>query len=404
MFSNPMPSNPSVDEGTVLQVDPIRCLCRVRTLRGQTLREVQWLLPSGGSTRGADRFTPLPGDRVMINLGLGYPVIIGFFPRLQTADGATPILVDSGEELLDMGNYSPEGMVSWGDQNKPKDILMGDRIISSVGGSMMAVLRAGSLVLRSSRGSEIFMSKLHSLVRVMSRNWEHFTDAFSDVAKNYKDKVYRYTGYATTFLKSKVEDYDLHFYYGDVKTAEAVKTNYNLIDLVPAPENIIYKEQVTGEINQVLFQEKMRRTLNLNGEEEVWIYNGEHFTRVTSTAERLFLAWNDQNTITITEASIHIVHKDGADYIMDADGIRATFKRGNINMSETSILSTFAGGTVNMKEASITTNIGASTTTSVPGNITLQNGSGIAFVGPTQTRLTNASHSVTITASGVAIT
>lgn len=203
MFSNPIKTSNLVDEGTVVQVDPIRCFCKVKTLNGQTLHSVQWLLPSGGSTRGSDRITPLVGDRVMINTGLGYPVIMGFFPRVQTADGATPLKIDAGEALVDMGSYSPEGSTTWGDQNKPKDFVHGDRIISSIGGGILGILRGGSLLLRASRGSEILLSKFHTLVRIASRNWEHFTDVSSDVVKNFKGKVYRYVGYAPTFCKQR---------------------------------------------------------------------------------------------------------------------------------------------------------------------------------------------------------
>ena len=70
----------------------------------------------------------------------------------------------------------------------------------------------------------------------------------------------------------------------------------------------------------------MRRTIKLDGEQEFWIFNGTHFTRVKSTAEELTLSWNDQNTVTINEAKIHAVHKDGADVILDAAGIGANFK------------------------------------------------------------------------------
>ena len=57
-------------------------------------------------------------------------------------------------------------------------------------------------------------------------------------------------------------------------------------------------------------------------------------------------------------------------------------------MSNSSVVTTYDTGTVTMNSSSITTNLGA----------------GTAFVSNSQTRLTNASHSVTITSGGVAIT
>lgn len=403
MFSNPIRPSSDIDEGTIIQVDPNRTFCKVKTLSGKTLHSVQWTYPTGGSTRGADRFTPLVGDRAVVHFGLGYPVVIGYLPRLQTADGATPLSINDGVEIVDTGNYSPSTGGSWGDHNKPKDLLLGDRLISSIGGATLGLLRAGSLYLRATRGAEIFMSNIYNLVRIVSRNWEHFTDVSTDIVKNYKGRVYRYVGYAKTFAEARVSDYKLHFYYGDAKASEAIKTNHHAYFGTPDTDTVIYKEQITGNIGPTPSQ-LMHRTLKLDGEQEFWINNGTHITRVKSTAEQLTLSWNDQNTITINEAHIHAVHKDGADYIMDADGIRATFHSGNINMSDASIVTTFSGGTVTMNASSITTAIGGSTTTSTSGDITLNNGAGTAFVSPAQTRMTNGGHAVTITSGGVAIT
>lgn len=404
MFGNPIQSSSLIDEGTVIQVDPKRYFCRVKTMKGQTLNSVQWLLPSGGSNRGGDRICPLVGDRVMVNFGLGYPVIVGFFPRLQTEDGARPLSLVSGNETVDMGNYSPEGTVAWGDQNRPKDMVLGDRVISSIGGSFLALLRAGSVLIRSSRGAEILTSKLDNLVRIVSRHWEHFTEVSSDVVRNINGRVYRYTGYAHTFALSKIEDYKLHFYFGDVKAAETIKTTYRTYSGTPVGfDSAIYKEQVTDIVSGNP-RELMRRTIKLDGEEEVWITNGTVFTRVKSTNGVLTLSWNDQNTVTINEDKIHAVHKDGADVILDAAGIRATFEDGNINMSSGSIVTTFDSGTVTMTGSNIVTQIGGSTTTSTSGNITLVNGSGQVLVSPALTRLSNGARAVSVTSATISLT
>jgi hypothetical protein len=323
----------------------------------------------------------------MISTGLGFPVILGFFPRLQTGDGAQPLKINTGENIVDTGSYSPEGALTWGDQNKPKDSLLGDRVISSIGANFLALLRGGSVILRSSRAAEIFMSNYYNLVRVVSRNWEHFTDVGSDVVRNFSGRIYRYTGYAPTFALAKEEDYKLHFYYGDTKAAETIKTGYNTYSGTPSTNTIIYKEQITDTPSSTP-REIMYRTIKIDGDQEIWIYNGTHFTRVTSTPEQLTFSWNDQNTITINETSIHAVHKDGADYIMDANGIRATFNNGTINMSS----------------SNVTTSFGSTSAVLTNSDGTITNGAGVAYVSNSQTRITNGAHAVTITSGGVAIT
>lgn len=400
LFSNAIQPDSSIEEGTVVLVDHIRFLCKVRTLRGQVLPDVQWLLPSGGSNRGADRMTPSMGDRVVLNYGLGYPIIIGFLPKPQTGDGTFPLSIGSGSETVDTGAYGPSD-VTYGDQNKPKDLVSGDRVISTIGGSMMALLRGGSAFIRANRGTEVFLSNFSNLVRIVSRNWAHFTDLSSDVIRNLSGRLYRYTGYSKDFTKAKNEDYNLHFYYGDVKAAETVKTGYDTYTGTPDSDDKIYKEQVSQRLPSPL--ELMKRTLNDRGEEEIVINNGTHITRVTSTAEQIEITWNNQNIITINETVIHAHHKDGADYVMDSAGIRATFSSGEINMETNDITATFGGSTAVMKTDEIILHTGGSTVDMKSGEITLTNGTGETKITPSETRMTNSGHVISITSGGIAV-
>jgi hypothetical protein len=323
------------------------------------------------------------GDRVIVSFGLGYPVITTFLPRIQGDSNTDPISLISDQPSEDMGSYGPSSGNVAGDQNKPVDMVGGDIVQSSIGGAILALLRGGSVILRSGRSAEIFMSNWRGLVRVVSRNWVHFTDLSSDVIKNFNNRLYRYTGYSKSFTDNKDEDYKLHFYYGDVKAGETIKTTYDLYTGTPATDDILYKEQVTGPASI----EYLKRTYNDAGEMEIKVNNGSHITRIVQTAEQVQITWNDQNTVTITEASIHAVHKDGADMIMDPTGIRAAFTDGHINMSSASVVVSFGG----------------STATLVDSSATVTNGSGTLLVSPSTTQLVNGSHSVTITSGGVSI-
>jgi hypothetical protein len=328
------------------------------------------------------------GDRVLVEFGLGYPIIMGFLPRLQTQDGVNPISIVDDDSPPDTGNYSPEGGSVWADQNKPANLTTGDRIISSIGGNMLALLRSGLTIIRGSRSAEIVLSPLFSLVRVVSRNWEHFTDASTDVIKNYKNKVYRYVGYARTFLNAKIEAYNLHFYYGDVKAAETIKANYNNYSGNPASDNTIYKEQITGPLASSGTGELMRRILDIDGSEEVNITNGNQFAKVTTKNDQLVLNWNNQCSITVKESEVHLIHKDGADILMNSSGI----------------VNTFNAHTIKLEGTQATVIVGASTVAVDNSQITLTNGAGNALVSSAQTKLVNGSHSITVTSSGVAVT
>lgn len=389
MFSNPVQSRYSIEEGTVIQVDPIRFLCKVKTTRGQLLHSVQWMITVGGATRSGDRFTPTMGDRVVLEFGLGYPLIIGCIPRMQTEDGANPVNIFTDTTSVDTGNYSPEGAVVWGDQNKPKDMTGGDRILTSSGGGFLALLKSGMAILKANKAAEITLSPIYNLVRIVSRNWEHFTDVCSDVVKNFNGKVYRYTGYAKTFLASKIEAYNLHFYFGDVKAAETIRTNYHNYTGVPASDNVIYKEQITGTLpaGPGGNGELMKRTLSLDGSEEVYLTNGEKFVRVTTKNDQLILSWNDECKVIVKEAEVHLIHKDGADVLMNSTGITSTFN------AHTTTLET--------DKATIT--VGAGTVVVDNSQVVLTNGAGEVLITPALTRVKNGSHSISVTSTGIAV-
>lgn len=336
MFNNPVIPSKLIDEGTVMQVDPLRSVCKVITSMGQRFDQVRFSLPAGGSSRGGDRVTPVFGDRVKLDYSLGYPVISGFLPKTQLADNTFPVSIDSGAQLIDTGNFASDGVNAIDDQNKPKDILAGDRVISATGGGVLAVLRSGSIIVRSSKLSEIYLSKWGDLVRIVSRNWEHFTDVCSDVVRNIHGSVYRYIGYANSFDAAKSESYQYHEYYGNVAMAEATKTNYKTtVPAGGAPSGVIYKQQITGS-------GQMYRTLSLDGSQEVWISSGGTFTRMNSDGSQLKLSFGDSHTVTIdtnhifldfggaqtVEISgdkIEFIHSGGAKTTIDSTGSKTTF-------------------------------------------------------------------------------
>ena len=281
--------------------------------------------------------------------GLGYPLIFGFLPKPQSIDNAFPININGDRYLVDTGDYSAIGTLVVGDANKPLDMLNGDRTISSEGGAFIGLLRAGGVLLKSSSLSQIFLSKLDDVVKIVSRNFEHYTDVSSDMVKNFKGRIYRYVGYTNSFHESKAEDYRYHQYFGDTAAAEAVKTSYASPPLtLPAINDVIFKEQVTST-----GVEKMHRTVNLAGEEEVQITGAGGFTKVSQTGGVVTLNFNDQNTVTINNDVIELQRSDGSTVIMNADGIQMNYSGGKVEMKSSGVFTTFSGHFVNVTSGGV---------------------------------------------------
>jgi hypothetical protein len=331
MFNNPSRIDSNFDEGFVTEVDVTRGFCKVKTVRGQNLDQVQWGQPSGGSSRAGDRVTPVMGDRVAIMYGLGYPVIILFMSKTQTVDSAFPKHIDSGDPVADTGNFSPEGVNAINDINKPGDMAVGDRILGSSGGGMLAILRGGSLLFRSSRLAEIFISKWDDVVRIVSRNFEHFTDVSSDIIKNIKGRVYRYTGYASTSSAAQIENYGYNLYYGDVALAQAVKTNYQNVTSLPSASSIIFREEApagsmsrtvdgtSGAVIQIVGQTKMYQ----DGTKVTVDFGGNHIA--TWDGSQITLDYEGQQTVTLNASVIDLKHSSGAEVTLDSNGVNATY-------------------------------------------------------------------------------
>ncbi len=421
MFNNPIRPAAFAEEGSITEVDPIRKVCKVKTLSGQNLTGVSWAQPAGGASRAGDRVIPTFGDRVMVDSSLGYPIISMFLPKLQNLGNATPIQIDTGELLIDTGNFSVGGRNVLGDQNAPGDLLVGDRLLSSPGGGLIGLLRAGSLVLRSSRLSEIFLSKLNDLVRISSRNYEHFTDVSSDVIRNVQGRIYRYIGYSKKIKEAKVEAYTYNQYIGDVALAEEFKTDYTKSETLPAETEIIFKEQVF-ERSAGLSGEVMKRELFTNGNQNQIIKNiqANIFTHVFCTKDEIIITYKDVNiikinkdeisfkkngdprSVVIMEDKILSTFTDGT-VLMNAEGITTTYKDGKVKMDAGKVETTFQGATHKVDGSEIKSTLGGAVHQVNSSGVKSTFGGAVHEVNASGVSSTFGGHFVKVTAGGVAL-
>lgn len=346
MFGNPQKPVSSLNEGIVTAVDTERMSANVTTLTGQRLTGVQWAIPIGGSTRGSDSCTPHMGDRVVIDSGLGHPMITMSLPKWQTSDNAFPLSIDSGQALIDTGNFTTAGSGNAvPNQSKPQDMLQGDRVLGSYGGGLMAILRGGSVLMKSSALASILVSKLDDTIKMVSRNFTHFTDVCTDVVRNVSGRVYRYVGYTNDFSNSADENYQLNFYYGDTALAEAVKSGSSGS---ATANTTIFKEQISGD------NELYHRTLDITGNVEILLTGSAGTSRIVQQGQLITISVNDKNTITIdpnqiqalidggnqitlTSSSINVQHSGGAQTQLTSSGITNTFSGHFMNVTSAGV-------------------------------------------------------------------
>lgn len=222
---HPFSNTSSLIEGYVLNVDPIRSVCSIKTTMGQVLNNVVWL---------SHYFLPKIDSKVLVSTGLGYPVILGNMPKL--GEQKYNISISGGEVPLDAGNSSMTRAVSILNPELPKDKVLGDNILATEGNSIITLLRSGSILHRAGHLSQIFLSKLHHLVRIVGSNYQRFSDSSSRVASNTAGRLYEWFGVDRDLLRNRTNLERYNEVYGDVATGEIARGEPNSISPEDYPE------------------------------------------------------------------------------------------------------------------------------------------------------------------------
>lgn len=170
-------------EGYVAGVDLKRHECKIRTDYGQTINGVRWLKNAGGSNSYGDNTTPSEQDRIMVmRMPNNQHWILGYIPATTNINNRStgPAIGKQGVSQEELSDYSVAQSKSIaGDQSSPIDQRVGDWTRTSHGGGMIALLRAGTVLMKASSTSMLMLSPFDDLGRLVTRNWEHFTDVDS---------------------------------------------------------------------------------------------------------------------------------------------------------------------------------------------------------------------------------
>lgn len=312
-------------EATVTNVDPIRFVCSVKTVKGQYFNEVPWLLPTGGSGKSGIHFAPSVNDQVVVYTGLTYPIILGALPRLGTP--TTSLTNVSGQEVsIDAGNNTvmKNGYVT--NPDKPSDFMPGDVVITSDGGGIVASLANGSALIKASSLAQVFVSKFNDLVRVVARNWERFSDVGQQTVANVSGRLYEYLGWDRDLDRSKVGLYELQDVIGDVVAGETLLGDPNSDVTLAAADARVRKYWLQDQSNN----NRMVEVLYEDGKVTLLIQDALATTKTTKTTDKNL--WDTKvqsptasSQVVITPASITLTQSGGATTVMDSAGIRSDY-------------------------------------------------------------------------------
>ena len=108
--------------------------------------------------------------------------ILGYIPVTSSDNNTSvgPALGKQGVTPDELANFSTAQSDSVsGDQSMPADQRPGDWSRTSHGGGMISLMRSGTVIAKASPTSLFMLSPFDDVGRLVTRNWEHYTDVDS---------------------------------------------------------------------------------------------------------------------------------------------------------------------------------------------------------------------------------
>lgn len=288
-------------EGNVVFVDTIRFMCNVQTVTKQTLVDVRWLIPSGGSGEGGVHCAPTVGERVIVSTALSYPLILGSLPSIS--DQRSYITATGGTGSVDLGSASTLRNRYVSNPGKPIDFLQGDSATTSPGGGIFSMLSSGAIVAKASSLAQIVLTKFGSLVRVVARNYQRFSDSSAEASLSVQGRLYHWFGQDKLFARNKTGLPRYNEVVGDVAVGETY-----LSDGLTLPDN----QALPGADDRV---------------KKTWLKNLEGNVVMVSTLREdgtLETVVDGKSKLKKDPLSIEISYDDISKVIIKGDSIKAT--------------------------------------------------------------------------------
>lgn len=130
-----------------------------------------------GFGRDMTMLTSYRGAQVVLLQVMGKYYVLGTLPEKASSESvktSQPVSGDgfAGEDTSTYGKTQYAGYSA----GRPTDILSGDKILSTDGGSMLALYREGMVRLKSSPLAQFILFKYKELARIISRRFQLYTD------------------------------------------------------------------------------------------------------------------------------------------------------------------------------------------------------------------------------------
>lgn len=190
------------------------------------LTNVRWGFSLGQNQENGDTRHPLPNEMVAIASVSGEPVIFMSLGVLHATDSVQRASINrsrSNSTFYGDNNLSFMADPLRRDSSSPDDIVPGDKLTSNDSGALFGLLRGGTFLAKASALAQIIVSRMDDLVRIVSRNYEMFSDAMVHYSVNLRGSVYTHYGFFRTQQSSRRESPDYYEVLGNVEIGDEAK-------------------------------------------------------------------------------------------------------------------------------------------------------------------------------------
>lgn len=349
---------------TVTAVDIKRGVCKCLGDRGESYSNV--LI---GNSGGANYY-PIENSRVVIDTSSGQPVILCSLPSESLEPIKRSNIINQNineDDIADYTDFYSDGVIRG---SRPDDQRIGDQIVSTEGGGLFGMLRSGTFIAKASSTCQMVFSRIGDLARIVSRNFEHFTDMDSTYKVSTRGRVFSIREIFRNPTKSRAEEPNLEILEGDVAAAEAIGKGYTLVaeaDVPTVTDDLIVKKVYTKDDAGAITSTD---TLDINGARTSNITDGTDYTNRRYDKLSGHIDVNDKVTIDYDINGIRISADGKVTYDINSSGALTVYAQGDVTIS------TDANATVNAS-GNATVDAGGNAVIGAGGNVDVTAGAGI---------------------------
>ena len=353
---NTYDSTGKIKFSTVIAVDIKRSVCKCISDSGEVLSEVRWVVPMGGTDGTGLSVTPIESSRVVVDTSSGFPIIIGSIPSDGTTDVRRTNIGRQDVDEEDIADYSLvdlNGIIRG--PGTPRDQRPGDSVFTSDTGGILGLLAGATSIIKSSPLAQIITTRIGDLVRVVSRNWEHFTDMDETYKVSIRGKVYSLRNIFRSPKESRDEKPSWTRIEGDVAYGETLGKGYAGVKKGSFPKEPNNKEDANVVIKEYTHADSVTSTMtqDISGNIKRSIHTGST-SNYWMTGDEFHWDMNGGGTF-ITGNS------DGIEVNVEGASIIKVGSDGNITITNTGNTSIKTDGTLKVKAGDTDFDLGNTT-------------------------------------------